>query len=296
MRSNSMLLEERERLIDSARREAADAAARWRLPFSARRWVGGMGSARGARVGNSLEFEDHRNYVPGDDLRHMNWNVYARTGQHVLKVFREEVRPLVDVLVDGSRSMALTDRKETVVRAIAGWAEAGGIGQGASVRGWCARGRVMESMAQDFLARISFSERGDKVANAPLSLEVPWRRGAMRLVVTDCLWPGDPSGWLSVLARDASQVVLLVPYVAEEAEPAWSGSVEMTDCETGVQRLQRVDLRATERYRSAYQQHFRLWDEEARRRGVLIGRVAGAVSLSEGFAREGMSAGVVEPR
>lgn len=288
--------QERERLIELARCEAAEAALRWRLPLSVRRWVGGTGGARGVRMGNSLEFEDHRRYVIGDDLRHMNWNVYARTGQQVLKVFREEVSPNVDVLVDGSRSMALTNRKETVVRAIAGWAAMAGTGQGASVRCWCARARTVEPIVGDVVGAVSFSGFSDAQETGALALDVPWRGGAMRVVVTDCLWPGDPGAWLSSLARNASQVLLVVPFVPEESDPAWSGSVEMKDCETGVQRLQRVDRRGAERYRSAYQEHFRLWQDEARRRGVLIGRIPCADALCEAFARECLLAGVVEAR
>jgi hypothetical protein len=287
---------ERNRLMELARREAADAALRWRLPLSVRRWVGGTGGARGVRMGNSLEFEDHRRYVAGDDLRHVNWNVYARTGQHVLKVFREEVCPLIDVVVDGSRSMALTSRKEVVVRAIAGWTCMAGVGQGASVRGWCVRDGVLEPLSEDFVGQISFSESAHAKGNAPLALEVPWRRGAMRVVITDCLWPEDPGAWLNLLAREASQAVLLLPYAAEESDPEWSGGVEMKDCETGVERLQRVDRRGAEQYQRAYREHFRLWAEEARRRGVLIGRIACADGLSEAFANEGFIAGVVEPR
>jgi hypothetical protein len=192
--------------------------------------------------------------------------------------------------------MALTSRKEVVVRAIAGWTGMAGVGQGASVRGWCVHDGVLEPLAEDFVGQISFSEPAHAKGNAPLALEVPWRRGAMRVVITDCLWPGDPGAWLNVLAREASQAVLLLPYAAEESDPEWSGGVEMKDCETGVERLQRVDRQGAEQYRRAYREHFRLWAEEARRRGVLTGRISCADGLSEAFANEGFIAGVVEPR
>jgi hypothetical protein len=89
---------------------------------------------------------------------------------------------------------------------------------------------------------------------------------------------------------------LLLPYAAEESDPEWSGGLEMKDCETGVERLQRVDRQGAEQYRRAYREHFRLWAEEARRRGVLTGRISCADGLSEAFANEGFIAGVVEPR
>ena len=69
--------------------------------------AGTVGLHQGARAGSSLEFKEHRDYEPGDDLRHIDWNAYARSDQLSVKLFREEVTPHVDVVVDASRSMAL---------------------------------------------------------------------------------------------------------------------------------------------------------------------------------------------
>src|SRR5690606_38681434 len=84
---------------------ALAAAARHRLPLRSRVWKGHAGEFQGAGVGSSLDFQDHRSYVPGDDPRHINWQAYARTGQYTMKLYREEVRPLVDVVLDASDSM-----------------------------------------------------------------------------------------------------------------------------------------------------------------------------------------------
>src|SRR5437763_5149787 len=69
--------------------------------------VGLAGGTLGQRAGSSLEFKDHRAYEPGDDLRHIDWAAYARTDQLAVKVYREEVTPHLDVVLDSSRSMAL---------------------------------------------------------------------------------------------------------------------------------------------------------------------------------------------
>ena len=50
---------------------------------------------------------EHRDYQPGDDLRRMNWSAYARSDKLVVKVFRQEVCPHFDLVIDGSRSMML---------------------------------------------------------------------------------------------------------------------------------------------------------------------------------------------
>ena len=67
------------------------------------------GKVKGERIsrrkGQSVEFADFRNYVPGDDLRLIDWNLYARLDQLFLKLFQEEEDLHVHVLVDASASM-----------------------------------------------------------------------------------------------------------------------------------------------------------------------------------------------
>ena len=57
------------------------------------------------RRGQSVEFADYRNYAAGDDLRQLDWNVYARLERLFIKLFVEEEDVTVHVLVDASRSM-----------------------------------------------------------------------------------------------------------------------------------------------------------------------------------------------
>src|SRR3954471_13761145 len=94
-----------------ARREAHFAAERCRLPFGRRAWRGGQGNWVGAGVGSSIDFQDHRAYLPGDDPRYIHWAAYARTGQLTMKLYRAEVAPFVDIVVDASASMTFTSEK-----------------------------------------------------------------------------------------------------------------------------------------------------------------------------------------
>lgn len=63
------------------------------------------GERRSKRRGRSVEFDDFRNYTAGDDLRHIDWNVYARLDRLFIKLFREEEDLAVHVVVDASASM-----------------------------------------------------------------------------------------------------------------------------------------------------------------------------------------------
>jgi uncharacterized protein (DUF58 family) len=55
--------------------------------------------------GFSVEFAEHREYVPGDDLKHLDWKVYSRTGRFYLKQYEEETNLSLWLLVDASESM-----------------------------------------------------------------------------------------------------------------------------------------------------------------------------------------------
>src|SRR6516164_11355273 len=97
----------RQFLLDGER-----AGSRCALGVPRRVPLGRAGLHQGGRAGSSLEFKEHRDYQAGDDLRHIDWNAYARSDQLAVKLFREEVNPHVDILVDLSRSMALEDSRK----------------------------------------------------------------------------------------------------------------------------------------------------------------------------------------
>src|SRR5215203_6611915 len=63
------------------------------------------GERRSKRKGQSVEFADYRNYVVGDDLRHLDWNLYARLDRLFLRLFMEEEDLHFTVLLDNSLSM-----------------------------------------------------------------------------------------------------------------------------------------------------------------------------------------------
>jgi uncharacterized protein (DUF58 family) len=60
--------------------------------------------------GFSVEFAEHREYVPGDDLKHLDWKVYGRTGRFYLKQYEEETNLACWLLVDASESMRYGSR------------------------------------------------------------------------------------------------------------------------------------------------------------------------------------------
>lgn len=55
--------------------------------------------------GFSVEFAEHRQYIPGDDLKHLDWKIYARTGKYFIKQYEEETNLKAYILLDISKSM-----------------------------------------------------------------------------------------------------------------------------------------------------------------------------------------------
>jgi uncharacterized protein (DUF58 family) len=71
------------------------------------------GLHRSPDFGFSQEFAEYRAYSPGDDLRHVDWNVFARTERAYLKRYRGETNTLLTVLLDASSSMNFTSHNVT---------------------------------------------------------------------------------------------------------------------------------------------------------------------------------------
>jgi uncharacterized protein (DUF58 family) len=88
-----------------------------------------LGDYRSAVRGRGMEFEEVRGYVPGDDIRHIDWNVTARSGEPFIKVFREERQNTLILAVDVSGSTrvggGIAERRLQLARIAGGLAYAG---------------------------------------------------------------------------------------------------------------------------------------------------------------------------
>ena len=86
-----------------------------RIPVSGR-----SGELLGRGTGTSLEFQEYREYMPGDDIRHLDWAAYARSDHLMVRLFREEISPRMEIVLDVSRSMSTSPEKMLLARQIAG--------------------------------------------------------------------------------------------------------------------------------------------------------------------------------
>jgi uncharacterized protein (DUF58 family) len=84
------------------------------LGLAARQLVEGLrvGDHKSPYRGFSVEFVQHREYVPGDDTRHIDWKSYGRSERYTIKQYEQETNFIAHLLVDGSNSMRYGDREQ----------------------------------------------------------------------------------------------------------------------------------------------------------------------------------------
>lgn len=281
-----------------AQQRALATSARIQLPLRSRVWKGQSGEFAGAGTGSSLDFQDHRLYAPGDDPRHINWQAFARTGSYSMKLYREEVRPVVDVILDVSASMFFEESKAARSAELFYLCAESARRQGASLHLHLIHGDQSQEIPYEALAQHRWTERipaAREGAPFPSAWErMPLQGQAIRIFISDLLFPGSPEPLLRALGARQSQGIVLTPYLQEEAEPSWQGHYEMIDAENDSRHPHRIDASTLTRYRNAYQQHFSLWKEQAVRHQVILSRVPAEPDLMVALHAEAIHAGALE--
>lgn len=275
------------------------AAAVARLPLRSGHWSGVAGSVLGQGTGSSIDFQDQRPYIPGDDPRHINWQAYARTGNYTMKLYRQEVTPKVDLLLDLSPSMYLTPAKALRTWELVYFCLESALRLGAAVR-IHALGRdavdvpIERALAHDWPRGEDSTNPNAKADVAGLLERSPLRAGSLRVLVSDLLSKTPPERMMNALLHGKGRALVFAPFCIEEAHPAWDGNIEFEECESALRDKRRVDKDILVRYLRAYQMHFSLWREQAVRRGAGLARVAAEPPFLVALRAEALGAGVVE--
>jgi uncharacterized protein (DUF58 family) len=232
-----------------------------RLAVLVRRPVrGGLkGGRRSVKRGQSVEFADYRDYSLGDDLRQLDWNVYARLEKLLVKLFIEEEDLTVALLVDGSASMAhgAPDKLVFAKRAAAALGYVALAAEDrvvlASLAGRTSRRRAAlrgSGRAFRLLAELSAIQPAagptDLVAACRHALAQVTGRGVI-VLVSDLLDPGAERA-LRDLAGTGSEVIVLHVLAPDEVTPTLEGDLRLVDAETGATVDVTLDLAARERY------------------------------------------------
>jgi uncharacterized protein (DUF58 family) len=202
-----------------------------RLPVA-----GSSGELLGHGTGSSLEFQEYREYLPGDDIRHVDWSAYARSDSLMVRLYRDEISPRTEILLDASRSMTTGGgTKPRVARqlAVALALLSARVGGRPSVvvldDARPSRGLTLDALEN--LANLPFSGTAT-LAELVAENMVPLKRQAVRIVVSDFLFPHDPEALVRRLSRESGALWLIQLLNAWEADPSPSEGRRLIDVET----------------------------------------------------------------
>ncbi len=225
-----------------------------------------MGVRRSAQKGSSLEFSDFREYNAGDDLRFIDWNLYARLDRLFVKLYHDEQSLNVYVLVDASRSMTfgsppkfdyarkvaaaiayIACNNEDTVRLFTFGSE--GLGE-RSPPG--SRGSQVPRMFR-FLEKTG-ADGGSALARAVDAFSVEHRKPGVVYVVSDLFLEDAHEAALRKLRHSRHEVNLIHLLDEEEVHPGYAGLWKLQDSETGAIREIFVDRGITETYREVLEE------------------------------------------
>lgn len=218
------------------------------------------GERRSRKKGESLEFSDYRNYSQGDDLRRIDWSLYARLERLFLKLFMAEEDLSVYVIVDASASMDWGSvnkfdyaRKVAAAVAYIGILNLDRVSLGVYAGGdehilKDIRGKKQVMRLFDFLGKIK-PTGGTDLINACKRFTMRNRRPGVCLVISDFLDPEGFEGPLKALVANRMDVFAVHVLAPEEVEPAMTGDFSLVDSETG----ERIDVTASRRLVENYQ-------------------------------------------
>ena len=242
------------------------------------------GERRSGARGQSVEFADYRTYVPGDDLRRIDWNLFGRLERLFLKLYEEERELPVTIYLDSSESMSFGrvskfDFARQVAASVGYVAlcgfdritvepfpladdQAGLVGELRAVRG-----RQSAMRFFDNLNRLKAGGTAD--FNQALRLgAMKHRAQGVIVVLSDFLDPAGYEDGLKSLASRGSEVHAVQILAPEELEPSSYGDLRVIDSETGAEQEVTFGKYRLNAYRATVQNYCRRLQEYCRARGI----------------------------
>jgi uncharacterized protein (DUF58 family) len=218
---------------------------------------GGAGGTRRSRqTGSSAEFSDYREYIPGDDIRRIDWNAMARFDRIFLKLFMEEQESAVTVLLDGSASMG--EKWETArkaAEAVSYLALTGGdrlrvilLQEGGNRLSPQLSGRQAFARLEQFLDTCA-PEGGGRLTDRVMQAE--GLRKGLCFLISDCYGEDGIGTALDNLRYRGQECAVIHTLSAFELDPALDGALKLTDSESGETLNLLADREALESYRAA---------------------------------------------
>jgi uncharacterized protein (DUF58 family) len=263
-----------------------------------------LAQRRTMQLGSGIEFADHREYAAGDDFRYLDWNVYARHGDLLLKRFQEEQDLHVYLLLDCSRSMGFGnppkfDLARRLVAALAyiALAELDRI----CVLAFAdevlnvfplTRGKARILSLLTFLEAQQVGGADTNLSRAVQGMLHRSRRSGIAVVVSDLFDEHGFQTGLDQLRYRRFEGHVLQLHDPKEADPAQLGDVELIDVETESMRKVTVTERNLRTYKELFQKHQQSVREYCRNFGLGCTQSPATVPFDQLILRMMREAGV----
>ncbi|MCU0708380.1 MAG: DUF58 domain-containing protein [Pirellula sp.] len=226
-----------------------------------------LAQRRTMQMGSGIEFSDHREYATGDDLRYLDWNVYARHGDLLLKRFQEEQDLHVYLMIDCSRSMGVGDpskfdlaRQLAAALAYIALADLDRIAVAAYANDIISefpvtRGKARILTLMKWLESLSTVGIDTNLSKAVQGLLHRGTRNGLVVVISDLFDPyGFARGFDQLRSRRFEAHVLQL-HDPKEADPQLLGDAELEDVENGSIRMVTINERMLRRYKQLFMEH-----------------------------------------
>lgn len=236
------------------------------------------GERRSKRRGQSVEFADYRNYVSGDDLRFIDWNVYARLDRLFLKLFLEEEDLALHVLIDTSKSadygnpnklrymkqvaaalgyVGLVNYNRVTINAISG---------GTSATTGALRGRTRVGQLLDFIESLEPGGTSN-LAEACRRFALTQRSRGVCVVLSDFFDKAGFEPGLRYVAGKTYDLFAVQVLSPQEIEPDLQGDLKLVDLEDADSAEVSITQPLIKRYKANLDAYCRQLKEFVTRRG-----------------------------
>ncbi len=221
---------------------------------------------RSKKKGSGVEFADHRVYVPGDDFRFVDWNVYQRFGKLLVRLYEEEEDLSIYFIVDCSTSMGFGDgrkfdqaRRLAAALAYVGLANLDrvtivGVSDEVVARMPTTRGKGRIFKVFSFLRDLEPVGTTDLRTSLRTFVAQHKRRG-LAVLISDLYDHEGFEGGINMLRYNKFEPYVIHLVDSTEAHPRLKGDVRIYDCETGEEREITVTPKLLERMAEAYEEY-----------------------------------------
>ena len=223
-----------------------------------------LAQRRTKQLGGGIEFADHREYTPGDDLRYLDWNVYARYGDLLLKRFQEEEDLHVYILLDASKSMdSGSPNKFDYARRIAAALAYIALADldRVSIMAYAdkpldvlplTRGKDRVLGILKFLEDLKTAGSATDLATVAKSLVNRAQRTGLVVIISDLYDQVGFRSGIDLLRHRRFEPHVIQLHTLEEANPTFLGDIELDEIETGQRRKITVTERKLKQYRQLF--------------------------------------------